>query len=206
MRFGGRVHSQVELKERWEARIPKLFKREVCRNHGHKMTEDNTFYMIAHGTVARLCRTCKSDSNKRAMKKFNAKNKAGHNQYEKSRVKKYRDMVLGAYGAKCSCCGETRRRFLTVEHLEGDGHQHRARLKQNVYYDIVKQGFPKDKYGVLCMNCNFAKGRGKQCPHEIERLEAIQPYPGQEFFRELNPRIRRAEENWEIVHGLRKAA
>ncbi len=207
MRFGGKKHSQEELKARWQKQHIS-FLREVCRNKLHPMSEQNVFYMIHGNSVIRSCHTCKLESNKRARHKYNEKtqNKEKHNSYQKSLVKKYRDIVLDAYGAKCACCGETRRRFLTIEHLNGDGHKHRKALKHRVYFDIYKQNFPKDKYAILCMNCNFARGRGKQCPHDIEREASRTAYPGQEFFRSVNPDIRRAEENWEIAHGLRKAA
>lgn len=211
MKFLGRKHSQEELKARWEKEESAKqwrggFLWATCRNGLHSLSGSNIFYAIRHGKVTRLCFECKKATNLRSMKTYQETHKDGRTNYRNSRARKYHDIVIDAYGGKCECCGETRREFLTVEHRKGDGHAHRAKFGQNVFWDIARQGFPKDKYGVLCMNCNFAKGRGKLCPHEIERQEAMKVYPGQEYFRALNPNIRKTEENWEIAHGLRKTA
>jgi hypothetical protein len=31
--------------------------------------------------------------------------------------------------------------------------------------DLKRQGWPKDGYTVLCLNCNIAKGATGTCPH-----------------------------------------
>jgi hypothetical protein len=80
--------------------------------------------------------------------------------------------VFSAYGDKCTCCGETEPRFLTIDHIHGDGKQHRAEVGiRGVYKSIRDQGFPKDKYQLLCCNCNWAKGIFGICPHESKRLQ-----------------------------------
>lgn len=78
--------------------------------------------------------------------------------------------VYAAYGEKCNCCGETRQVFLTIDHINNDGAEER-RLRGSglpFYSNIIKLGFPKDRYQILCMNCNWAKRYGL-CPHEEER-------------------------------------
>jgi hypothetical protein len=78
-----------------------------------------------------------------------------------------REKVLDAYGAFCICCGETEKEFLSLDHIKGGGHQHKkSRPGDGVYLDVIKEDFPKDKYQILCMNCNFAKGHNKICPHQ----------------------------------------
>jgi hypothetical protein len=80
--------------------------------------------------------------------------------------------VYNALGPYCACCGETEERFLTIDHIEGGGSKHRDLLKRRtelLYMSIKKAGFPKDKYRILCMNCNWATKPGKPCPHEIQR-------------------------------------
>ena len=76
--------------------------------------------------------------------------------------------VMAAYGNKCECCGEKHIEFLTIDHVNGDGAEHRARLGKGrkIYADIKKQGFPKDKYRCLCLNCNIALGFYGYCPHK----------------------------------------
>ena len=75
--------------------------------------------------------------------------------------------VLIAYGGHCNCCGENQYEFLTLDHVNNDGAEHRRRLNTRgyaVYAEARKLGFPPT-FQVLCMNCNFAKGIHGACPH-----------------------------------------
>jgi hypothetical protein len=94
-----------------------------------------------------------------------------HKEYHAIRTKRYRlklklDLIT-AYGGSCSCCGEFKHEFLTIEHLNKDGKTHRATLKSTnaVYRDIRDRDYPPG-YTVLCFNCNIAKSLFGQCPHE----------------------------------------
>jgi hypothetical protein len=70
----------------------------------------------------------------------------------------------------CACCGERHLDFLSLDHVNGGGTGHRRRLHgtTNLYRWIIKNGFPAG-YQILCMNCNFAKGRFGECPHTREK-------------------------------------
>ena len=76
---------------------------------------------------------------------------------------------VNAYGGKCECCGETIFEFLTCEHLNNSGKPDRVTgfLGLKMYLKAKREGYPKDKYTCLCMNCNFAGRFGKQCPHRV---------------------------------------
>lgn len=80
----------------------------------------------------------------------------------------YRDAIIDAYGAACSCCGETGREFLTIDHVDGGGSQHRLSLgsgNRRVMLDIIARGFPPE-FQVQCFNCNCGRARnGGVCPH-----------------------------------------
>jgi len=39
-----------------------------------------------------------------------------------------KDKVLAHYGARCACCGETERVFLTLDHVNNDGADHRRSM------------------------------------------------------------------------------
>ena len=75
------------------------------------------------------------------------------------------------YGGICACCGESNQAFLTIDHINGGGTQHRKKNKNgsivgnSVYRWLRKQGYP-DGHQVLCFNCNCAKGLYGQCPHQ----------------------------------------
>lgn len=79
--------------------------------------------------------------------------------------------LLAAYGGKCACCGEDDPEFLAVDHIHRDGGAERKRLGwmasgTSFYLRLKKAGWPKDRYRLLCMNCNFATRLGKECPHQ----------------------------------------
>lgn len=89
-------------------------------------------------------------------------------QRESTRI--LRNEMIDAYGGRCTCCGEDRREFLTLEHKNGDGAEHR---KGKGLYTIIRElrnmGFPKDNYSILCWNCNSSKYMYGVCPHDLER-------------------------------------
>lgn len=84
--------------------------------------------------------------------------------------KRLRDQLIAAYGGKCACanCPETNPAFLTLEHVNGDGGEHRKRLGSHVYADLRRRGWPQEGYTLLCWNCNAMTRFGRTCPHEEE--------------------------------------
>jgi len=90
-----------------------------------------------------------------------------------SRIKtrrKLRKDVLNAYGNKCMCCGETEQKFLTIDHIYNDGAEHRRSLNirsaEKLYCWLRKNNYPKDRFQLLCFNCNCAKQYYGKCPHK----------------------------------------
>lgn len=81
---------------------------------------------------------------------------------------KLKTEALAAYGNRCACCGEDAPEFLTIDHVHGDGRSHRREVGRGhgIYRWLKKQGYPKDRFQILCFNCNCAKGTNMQCPHE----------------------------------------
>src|SRR4051812_35620943 len=73
---------------------------------------------------------------------------------------------------ECACCGERQDEFLTLDHTNGGGGEHRkqpgSRGTIGVFYWLRRNGFP-DGYSVLCWNCHMAKDRRGGCPHEATR-------------------------------------
>lgn len=80
--------------------------------------------------------------------------------------------VFDAYGGcSCACCGEAHIEFLSIDHVNGGGEQHRAvgsvhRYTGTGLYRWLKRHEYPEGYRVLCMNCNFSLGRFKYCPHQ----------------------------------------
>lgn len=87
----------------------------------------------------------------------------------KVRRRKIRNEVLQNYGGKCECCGETERAFLTIDHVNGNGGQHRREIKRfDIAYWLWLNKFPTG-YRVLCFNCNVAIFRNGICPHQVSK-------------------------------------
>ena len=94
-------------------------------------------------------------------------------------AKRFRDKrkkdAFKAYGGYiCRCCGETTPLFLTIDHINNNGADHRREIgrgrKSNasgpVYAWLRKNNYPEG-FQVLCMNCNFGKRMNKGvCPHQ----------------------------------------
>jgi hypothetical protein len=81
-----------------------------------------------------------------------------------------RRKVIEAYGGPvCSCCGETDARVLAIDHVNGDGAEHRraiGRSSSNLWRWLRNNGFP-DGFRVLCFNCNSGRhANGGTCPHK----------------------------------------
>lgn len=70
-----------------------------------------------------------------------------------------KEEVIKSYGGHCLICGEIDPAVLTIDHIFDDGAEERKiRYSGASFYRFLKkQGFPKDRYQLLCMNCNFRK-------------------------------------------------
>jgi len=89
---------------------------------------------------------------------------------------KNRDLVFRHYGNKCSCCGESTKEFLTIDHINNDGANHRRenglRGGGAVHRWLINHNFPED-FQILCFNCNCAKYIYKICPHKKKELKNV---------------------------------
>lgn len=78
--------------------------------------------------------------------------------------------LIAAYGSCCACCGELEPRFLTLEHINRDGADHRKRVGgwgSKIYMDLKKRNWPKEGLTLLCWNCNVSTRYGDPCPHTL---------------------------------------
>jgi hypothetical protein len=95
------------------------------------------------------------------------------NEYHRNQQRKLRDAMIAEYGGKCTCCGENRREFLTLDHKNGDGAE--MRRKDGCHHNrktiarMNREGWDHENFTLLCMNCNFSRGIYGYCPHEKER-------------------------------------
>ncbi len=134
-----------------------------------------------------ICNPCKRNSYKvwrdKNRVRYNIKSRnyyADHKSQVRETVKRWRDnnpekwVRIYKYGAierknkiiehysnstmKCSKCGISDIRVLSIDHIKGKGNKHRKEVGcgANLYNWIIKNNFP-DGFQVLCMNCQFIK-------------------------------------------------
>jgi adenylate kinase family enzyme len=88
----------------------------------------------------------------------------------KYRGEKLRQEIFSYYGTSCICCDESEIKFLTIDHIENNGSEHRKSEKVgsggSFYAWLKRNNFPSG-FQVLCWNCNSAKGMYGTCPHNL---------------------------------------
>ena len=80
-------------------------------------------------------------------------------------------LIYEYYGHICTCCGEKRKEFLGIDHINGGGNKHNKELHDKGTYLfawLIKNNFPEG-FRLLCHNCNMAIGLYGYCPHQIEK-------------------------------------
>lgn len=123
------------------------------------------FAKYGGGRYRHVCKSCKNT----ALQRWRADNPEVVAEYAKRWADGLRAEVLEHYGARCACCGEEAREFLTIEHIEGvpDSHRdkHGKRMSPRAtLVQIKREGFPSS-IEILCFNCNAARSIYGACPH-----------------------------------------
>ncbi len=67
----------------------------------------------------------------------------------------------------CACCGEPEVKFLTIDHADGGGNDHRRAIGPGTHISLwlKKNDYPSG-FQVLCFNCNCVRGIYGTCPHQ----------------------------------------
>jgi hypothetical protein len=119
----------------------------------------------------KMCNKCLDKLKKLDRGKYNRKY-YGH--YREKRIEN-KLIAFNAYGgAKCVCCGETEFIFLTIDHINNNGNEHRMEIgKGSIYPWLKANNYPKG-FQVLCFNCNQGKHiNGGICPHKEINLRKV---------------------------------
>lgn len=101
---------------------------------------------------------CKPCSNARK-RRYRAEGRLTKPSKEKLRRQQLTDKVkvLTHYGESCKCCGFQDIRALCVDHINGDGHEHRKTVPSgHLYRWLIANNFPVG-FQTLCCNCNRIK-------------------------------------------------
>ena len=145
--------------------------RHICNRCGVELTSENwrSYYRRNHRAT---CVNCVNQTLTNWRRSHPDAHKRIYTTSSKKRRIEVKKAVIEAYGGKCACCGERTFEFLTIDHIGGGGRQHRSRTGHQLnglplYRWLAAADFPKDRFRLLCINCNFATGLYGRCPHVI---------------------------------------
>ncbi len=65
--------------------------------------------------------------------------------------------------------------FLCLDHIKGWGRREYAQKGGVAWKRAVREGLPKDRYRLLCWNCNSALGLYGRCPHSSLTAPVFRP-------------------------------
>lgn len=111
--------------------------------------------------AAALCCTCGEPSKLTAIcpKCIQARTEANRQMRRRTRL-----FVVAALGGRCIDCGESDIRVMTLDHVNGDGAEHRReqgdssrRIWRDVEKQIITLGESTRKVVLRCYNCHFKK-------------------------------------------------
>ena len=118
------------------------------------------------------------EKRKEQKKKHYQENKEKLKEYGKNYRQEIKELVYNHYGngvIECACCREKEIDFLSLDHIYNNGGKHRKKTGggYKIFTWAIQNNFPPI-FQLLCMNCNFSKGkRGNngKCIHQIRREE-----------------------------------
>lgn len=151
---------------------------------GRDLDQETAFSKKGGGRIHSRCKECRNASHLsdvQPAREYYAANRDKILSGVRKRRAAYRLEALKHYGGdppRCAClgCGEWRIPFLTLDHVEGNGNEHRRSLSKSrkdsrnpgglaVYYWLRNNSYPSG-FRVLCFNCNCAIGAWGECPHQ----------------------------------------
>jgi hypothetical protein len=158
----------TNFSKNWTPEMQKEYMREYHKKHYAEHREENI------EKSKEYYRTHKKEIRNRQRiyerKRFKTDSEFRKKQREKARkyFKKLMIEVLTHYSngkPKCVCCGTEYLVFLTIDHINNDGAEHRKKTGEGShFYRWLKRNNYPEGYQVLCFNCNWAKSHGG-CPH-----------------------------------------
>lgn len=119
-----------------------------------------------------LCRRC--SSNRRV--KWQRENRERDRQNQRRQKFELKKSVIEHYGNICACCSESGIKFLTIDHINGEGNKHKRFLYIKTghrFYAWLRSNNYPSGFQVLCFNCNLGKNRYGVCPHDKEEFSRV---------------------------------
>lgn len=120
------------------------------------------------------------DKENRYRRQYHETHRDRENRYSRDTNLQRKILLIAHYSNntnKCACCGEPDIRFLTIDHINGNGSKHRksigCRSGATFYRWLIKEGMPEG-YQILCFNCNIARAWYGIYPHKAVRVNNIE--------------------------------
>ena len=141
---------------------------EKRRAHGKAYYQRNRAKLLA---ANREYRKRKPEIVRKAQRRWEEAHPEYRNEFAGKIRERNRLEAFAAYGGfRCACCGETEPMFLTLDHINNDGAEHRRLVGgkggSSFFAWLRQKKFPPG-FQVLCRNCNWGKhANGGVCPHQ----------------------------------------
>jgi len=156
----------------------------VCRECSVMLTDENWYPSDKKGH-SYICKKCSFEKNKiwqqnnrdryiQSMKKWYQNNRDRYDQSQREYRHRLINDVINGYGGKCACCDETRKEYLSIDHIDGNGNKQRREIgvsSSREFYCWLRQNNYPEGFQVLCFNCNMGKGNYSVSPHNKEVFE-----------------------------------
>lgn len=149
-----------------------------CRRCGCDLNKE-TWHPSLRKKNSKVCKACNlslgndwrkknPDRSRAYAKKYYRQNPGYSLNWCRQNRKKIRAEMLLSYGGKCNQCGTDNPIVLDIDHVNNDGAVDRKNglWGWRLYRWLRKNGYPKDRFQLLCRNCNWIKERTRKClPH-----------------------------------------
>lgn len=135
----------------------------LCKQCQIILTQDNTYFSDWENKI-RICKDCRKNNYNKNISPEKKKI------YGRIKILNIKEEIIIAYGAKCACCDENIWQFLAIDHIKGQGNEHRSSIGRSggapFFRWLKAQDFPQDNFRLLCHNCNCSSGYYGFCPHQ----------------------------------------
>lgn len=167
--------------------------REEIKKYNENHKEEIKKYLRRYNKIHReRLKKLKKEYNslhKNEQKETKKLNKDKINEQDRNRMKNFRFQVLSYYSKgelKCACCNENHYEFLTIDHINNDGAEHKRKIGiRRLYQWLVKNNFPEG-FQVLCYNCNLCKGYYGECYHKNPEIKGKKNWSAKRRFKVLS--------------------
>ena len=148
---------------------------EACNKKHIRMQSISKSKLVAARKQNGLCRDCGRVSVDWSKQQRCTKCYLIQSRDRKKSVGRLRDEVFAKYGGyTCACCNETKdKRFMQIDHMNNDGAVHRKEIGTGILWWLKKNNYPPG-FQPLCTDCNFAKGKHGECPHQEQRRTMLE--------------------------------